>query len=472
MDERSSAATTLAPCETVGQLQTVGIPGSTPLPIGRNVPNASGDDLPESIGTLSGIARPMSVYSALSGADVSVRSDWSSSDIDVSPSPGSLSRLHLPKAENAIGESSEGNLVEPTQMDAIRSNYVAALSKGRHTLAKLICAKPIEYGVHSIQNLRREMEDAHLAVLGLERGSLSGRSLASTISDSSRTARSSEALPPHTPEATGSDIGSLSFFGVFDGHGGARAAEYAGEQMFTQLCKQWPTLKQEPQKALQKAIEATEAEWLSLAREKEWMDGTTAAVALVDRRRGFCIVGNVGDSEILLGTRLHDGTESFEILTEVHHLKRNPQESARVSEMGGRVWHGRLGHPTISPQVLSLSVSRAIGDVFFKEEAYTNGKASGLIADPFLTTVEVCGEKCRDQFLLVGCDGLWDTVPYAQACSFVFKCLAAGKSAQEISEGLTKLAGSHGSSDNITVILAMLCSGDTTSATPQDATSS
>jgi len=253
---------------------------------------------------------------------------------------------------------------------------------------------------------------------------------------------------------------------VFDGHGGARAAEYAGEHMFAHLCKHWPTLKHDPQKALQKAFEATEVEWLSLARENEWMDGTTAAVALVDRRRGFCIAGNVGDSEILLGTRLQDGSERYEILTEVHHLKRNPQESARVSEMGGRVWHGRLGHPTISPQVLSLSVSRAIGDFFFKEVAYTNGKASGLIADPFLTTVEVCGDKCRDQFILVGCDGLWDTVTYGQACSFVFKGLAVGQSAQEISEGLTKLAGSHGSSDNITVILAMLCGGETAS-TPQ-----
>merc|ERR1711974_65939 len=121
----------------------------------------------------------------------------------------------------------------------------------------------------------------------------------------------------------------------------------------------------------------------------ELMDGTTAAVALVDRTRGRCIVGNVGDSEILMGTRNSSGETNFQTLTEVHQLKRNEQEAERIKQAGGRIWRGRLGHPKINPQVLSLTVTRAIGDAFFKEDSYTDGHASGLIADPFIMPVEV-----------------------------------------------------------------------------------
>merc|ERR1719326_521987 len=108
------------------------------------------------------------------------------------------------------------------------------------------------------------------------------------------------------------------------------------------LCRDQETLSQDPSKALLQAFGATEAEWLEVARANEWMDGTTAAVALVDRGEGRCIVGNVGDSEVLLGTRLDNDETRHAILTEVHHLKRNAQETARVSAAGGRLWHGRL----------------------------------------------------------------------------------------------------------------------------------
>merc|ERR1719266_494406 len=120
------------------------------------------------------------------------------------------------------------------------------------------------------------------------------------------------------------------------------------------------------------------------------MDGTTAAVALLDRKRGQCVVGNVGDSEVLLGTRRSTGETDFRTLTEVHHLKRSEAEAARIAAAGGRIWRGRLGHPKINPLVCSLSVSRSIGDIFFKDPQYTDGKASGLTADPFITSVEVC----------------------------------------------------------------------------------
>merc|ERR1712176_1177244 len=120
--------------------------------------------------------------------------------------------------------------------------------------------------------------------------------------------------------------------------------------------------------------------------------------------------------------------------------KRNAAEASRISDMGGRTWHGRLGHPKINPQVLSLSVTRAIGDLFFKDDSYTDGQASGLIAEPYITSVEVGAKDITEQFILIGCDGLWDTVTYAQAADFVFTQLLAGEDPQAISEALVRLA--------------------------------
>merc|ERR1712151_1401669 len=185
-------------------------------------------------------------------------------------------------------------------------------------------------------------------------------------------------------------------------------------------------------------------------------DGTTAAGALVDRAGCRCIVGNIGDSEILLGSRGESGLTNYKILTEVHHLKRSPAEVERVSSVGGRIWRGRLGHPKISPQVLSLSVSRAIGDLFFKDERYTDGVASGLTAEAYIATAEVCAEGTRDEFLVIGCDGLWDTVQYAEAADLVLERLCQSQDPQTISEALVRKARENGSWDNITCMVVVL----------------
>lgn len=293
---------------------------------------------------------------------------------------------------------------------------------------------PLRFGVHSIQNQRKEMEDAHCAVLGRE-----GR--------------------PHSRgsgEEGDAALGSFSFFAIFDGHGGARAAEFAREQLLSLLAAESAALAADPAAALSRAFEQTEERWVQLAREESLMDGTTAAVVLVDRSTGRCIVGNVGDSEALIGSRTLDGATEYQVLTEVHHPKRNPGEAERITSLGGHLWHGRLSHPKISPQVISLSVSRAIGDLFFKDDSYTGGQPSGLTAEPFIDSFEVCGANMAKQFLLIGCDGLWDTVTPGRAAEFVFARLGEQEDPQKISESLVNLARESGSSDNITVIVVEL----------------
>eukprot|EP00927_Polykrikos_kofoidii_P016777 TRINITY_DN17610_c0_g1_i1.p1 TRINITY_DN17610_c0_g1~~TRINITY_DN17610_c0_g1_i1.p1 ORF type:complete len:439 (+),score=69.55 TRINITY_DN17610_c0_g1_i1:92-1408(+) len=324
--------------------------------------------------------------------------------------------------------------------------------------------RPMRVGVHSIQNLRREMEDIHRVVLGAsERSHPSGRG-GSGHSTLGRTGFNSTGRSPRSLASAASSeapLGAMSFFAVFDGHGGSRAAEFSGERLCALLAAEVNAAgnegrSSETSEALRRAFSRTDDEWLSIARQDELMDGTTAAVVLVDRARSRCIVGNVGDSEVLLGTLDEAGNRSFRPLTEVHHGGRNASEAQRVESVGGRIWKGRVSHPEISPQVLSLAVSRAIGDLFFKDKAYTSGKESGLTADPYIATVELGNAGVVEQFLVIGCDGLWDKVSYAAVADVTFNRLRNGEDPQAISEALVRFAREMGSSDNITVMVVAL----------------
>jgi integrin-linked kinase-associated serine/threonine phosphatase 2C len=52
--------------------------------------------------------------------------------------------------------------------------------------------------------------------------------------------------------------------------------------------------------------------------------------------------------------------------------------------------------------LINIGVTRAIGDVYFKDDAFTDGKPSGLIAEPEVNCIKI--EK-NDLFILVGTDG-------------------------------------------------------------------
>lgn len=326
-------------------------------------------------------------------------------------------------------------------------------SRRTRTLTRAISGWQVRFGVHSIQNTRDKMEDAHCAKVGMEGadGTDGSNGAVEAAPDGAESPRGTSMAKP--------SLGSFSYFAVFDGHSGAQAAEFCKKHLDEWLADDRELLLANPKGALQSAFARAEKEWHAHALEdpnNEKMDGTTAAVALLDRAAGACVVGNVGDSEVLLGSRDMAGQISFRTLTEVHHVKRSASEADRIKALGGRVKHSRLCHPKFSPEVLSLSVSRAIGDIFFKDAKFTDGRPSGLTAEPYITSVEVCGSDVAEQFLLIGCDGLWDTVKYQEAADFVFAKLSSGEDPQTISEGLVHLAREAGSSDNITVMVVLL----------------
>jgi integrin-linked kinase-associated serine/threonine phosphatase 2C len=268
-----------------------------------------------------------------------------------------------------------------------------------------LCAMVVDSGVTSEQGHRKTMEDQHVIVSATR-----------------------------TP-----------FFGVYDGHGGSHCAEFLRDHLHAYIM-QHEELLTNAEMAIKEGIARAEREFLDKCRAEKIESGSTVALSLIIN--GTLYSGNVGDSEIVLN---RGGVAK--LLSTKHHLGSNPSEVERVKSVGGRIYHSRVGHPKFNPQIVSLAVSRAIGDAGFKLDEYTDGKASGIIADAETSAIPL---QADDKFLIIGCDGLWDVMSHQAAVTFCESMLRDGSTSQQITEAIVAEALRLGSTDNVTVLFVNL----------------
>ncbi|XP_065868147.1 protein phosphatase 2C 51-like [Euphorbia lathyris] len=232
---------------------------------------------------------------------------------------------------------------------------------------------------------------------------------------------------------------NYDFFGVYDGHGGARVADACRERLHRVL---------EEEMAEGKGIDwenVMETCFRKMDEEvvKDKMMGSTAVVAVVGKDE--VVVANCGDSRAVICRA------GVAVPLSVDHKPERPDELERVEAAGGRIinWNGH--------RVLGvLATSRSIGDQYLKPF---------VISKPEVT---VCNRAENDEFLILASDGLWDVVSNEVACQIGRRCLSGKmrrKSQQQVvSEAraaeaaavLVELAIARGSKDNISVIVVEL----------------
>lgn len=235
------------------------------------------------------------------------------------------------------------------------------------------------------------------------------------------------------------------FFAVYDGHGGPQCAEFLRDHLHKLiLCH--PDVHTNPEKAIHDGIIEADKQFLQRTEVETNESGSVCAVALF--LDDSLVVGNVGDSEIVL---CRNGSPV--VLTTKHNLTNNHSEVERVKSVGGKIFHNRVGHPKFNPSVVSIAVTRAIGDAGFKLDEYTDGKPSGVIAVPEVKSIKLSAE---DEFLVIGCDGLWDVMTYSEVVDFCYRRFMSGVGAQTIAEELAQAALNKGSTDNVTAMLIHL----------------
>jgi serine/threonine protein phosphatase PrpC len=216
--------------------------------------------------------------------------------------------------------------------------------------------------------------------------------------------------------------------GVFDGHAGGLCSSFLANSLPAELKKQTKESKSPlPSEDLVKNVfQSTDHQWLVQAKSKSIEDGSTAICVVLDGPD--LIVANCGDSRALL---YQDGKTT--VLSK-DHIPEDHDEKKRIIKLGGSVIGGRLQG--------KLGVSRAFGNIEFKECKY-------LISEPDVKEVTVEHDA---EFLVVGCDGLYEHFSNEEITSFI-KTRISSKPLEIVVNDLVEEALDRGTQDNLTVIV-------------------
>ncbi|KAG5928986.1 protein phosphatase type 2C [Claviceps africana] len=246
------------------------------------------------------------------------------------------------------------------------------------------------YGVSAMQGWRISMEDSHTTVLDLAAGAN----------------LDAETHP-----------GRLSFFGVYDGHGGSNVALFTGENIHNVILKQGTFRDGDYTQGLKDGFLATDRAILNDPKYEEEVSGCTACVCLIAGKKLY--VANAGDSRCVLGIKGRAKPMSQD------HKPQLENEKNRITAAGGFVDFGRVNG--------NLALSRAIGDFEFKKSAELPPEQQIVTAFPDVEQHDLTEE---DEFLVLACDGIWDCQSSQAVVEFVRRGIAAKQELDKICENM------------------------------------
>lgn len=257
------------------------------------------------------------------------------------------------------------------------------------------------YGVSEMQGRRRTMEDAHHVEL----------------------------------------MGEATLFGLYDGHGGRAVADSAARNLHMHCNFGKCETPSDVKRVLEEGFLQTHKN-LDAASYDTQLQGSTALVALI--RNAQLFVANAGDSRAVLSKA------GKAVALSVDHKPGSPDEKKRIEDLGGTVEidygvsEAPFIHCPISP-LCALAVSRGLGDKGYHPYVIPNPDIQHKTLEP------------DDEFLILGCDGVWDVLENQEAVDFVQEELKKNSNNfEKAAQVLRDKAHWAQSSDNITVIVVDL----------------
>lgn len=237
-----------------------------------------------------------------------------------------------------------------------------------------------------------------------------------------------------------------SFYAVFDGHGGSEAATYIKNNA-TRLFFEEADLPEssEINDTFLGELQNSHRRSFLLADQALADDiavdqscGTTALTALILGQH--LVVANAGDCRAVLCRK------GVSVQMSQDHRPNYLPEQKRVEELGGYVELGYLNG--------ELAVTRALGDWYMK---LPFGSTSPLTAEPDIKQIMLTEE---DEFLIIGCDGIWDVISNQEAVSIVRRGLRSHDDPQKCARELVNQALRRDTSDNLTAIVVTFTEPD------------
>lgn len=272
-----------------------------------------------------------------------------------------------------------------------------------------------KYGVSAMQGWRMNMEDAHITNLKIAE--------------------------------------NIALFAVFDGHGGQEVAKFCGKNFTSELLKNDNFINKQYKLALEETFLKMDAILMgenAFDLLKEFRNdqeghsfaGCTANVVLITSTEIYC--ANAGDSRAYVYSKSNETTA-----LSTDHKPDVEGERQRIQNAGGYISEGRVND--------NLNLTRAIGDLEYKKNLSLQPHQQIISAFPDVLIKPIDKNM---HFLLVGCDGIWETLTAQEICRIANQRLTENKSpnlssiCEELLDKLIAKETSEGTGcDNMSLIL-------------------
>ncbi|XP_021277624.1 probable protein phosphatase 2C 27 isoform X1 [Herrania umbratica] len=226
----------------------------------------------------------------------------------------------------------------------------------------------------------------------------------------------------------------VSFYGVFDGHGGKGASHFVRDHL-PRVIVEDAGFPLELEKAVTRSFMATDAAFAkSCSLESALVSGTTVLTAIILGRS--LLVANAGDCRAVLSRH---GTA---IEMSKDHRPCCMKEKRRIESLGGFIDDGYLNG--------QLGVTRALGDWHLEGMKETGERVGPLSAEPELKMMTLTKE---DEFLIIGSDGIWDVFTSQNAIDFARRRLQEHNDVKLCCKEIVEEGMKRGATDNLTVVL-------------------
>ena len=256
----------------------------------------------------------------------------------------------------------------------------------------------------------------------------------------------------HIAAVSQGDKKDIDVFGVFDGHGGKEISQFVSNHFTQELVinknlpddmsqalketfikmdeimqtpesieeiKKYARLSKE-QDDLQSKNEPPNSQMALIsqlippkdpeANDISMRTGCTACVMSIDETNKKLYFANAGDSRVVLCKNGVAEAKSED------HKPEMDSEKTRIYKADGWISDGRVKG--------NLNLTRGFGDLEYKQNKNLKPEDQMITANPDINVVDFSEDM---DFVIIGCDGIWDCLTNQEACDFVSKKLKENK---------------------------------------------
>ena len=276
----------------------------------------------------------------------------------------------------------------------------------------------------------------------------------------------------------------ISYFGIFDGHGGEGCSEFLKDNFLNYLLenKNFPfDIKLSLNETFEKIEEAFFKQKCGTTLEQSDRSGSCALVSLIFDNKIY--IANLGDSRAIMS--MNGGTKIKALTND--HKPNNPKEYERAIKNGSKIYADdndetdrdvskinfikdktefekyKKGENSKEDIVFreypsDLAVMRTIGDIKAKKKEY-GGNPGTIINKPDIFIYDI---NINDDFIIMGCDGIFDDLSnqdVVNAAWFIYKNESKEKNydihelTQDACDIIIKFAMEKQTSDNLSCII-------------------